>query len=159
MSRFYRTSEDLGAAHSWAVGDIAEAAHDITVGLFQSKVLVPEGARLVVCGPSGNGLYPIAVHREDDEHLTLDVSASNLRRPNGQVEAQRSGNKGNNSVRTQYRKYRVIFSETVIVEMEGDEHFDDDIVERGIETAGDFPNTIITEIHGTDMRKSPNDQT
>lgn len=76
----------FAATHGWAVGDIAEAAHDITIGLFQSKVLVPEGARLVICGSSGNGLHPIAVHREDDEHLTLAVSASNLRRPNDRTE-------------------------------------------------------------------------
>lgn len=72
----------LAATHGWAVGDIAEAAHDITAGLFQSEVLVTEGTRLVVRGPSGNALHPIAVSKESDANYHLAVSVSNLRRPN-----------------------------------------------------------------------------
>lgn len=40
-------------------------------------------------------------------------------------------------------KYRVELRETVTVEMEGDDHCDDDIMERAIEKAGDFPNATI----------------
>lgn len=65
----------------WAIGCIAEAAHDITAGICQPKVLVPEGSRLVVLGPSGNKLHPIAVSKENDESFVLAVSASSLRQP------------------------------------------------------------------------------
>lgn len=68
-------------ACGYAAGDTVEAAHDITSGLHQSQVLATEGTRLLVLGPSGNALHPIAVAKEQDRHYIFAVSDSNLRRP------------------------------------------------------------------------------
>lgn len=64
----------------WIVGETAEAAHDITTGLFQAEVIVKEGALLKIVGPSGNKLHPIAVSKFTDQHFTFAVSPSNIRK-------------------------------------------------------------------------------
>lgn len=61
-------------------GEVVEASSDITTGLLQSDVIVPVGTRLVVRGPSGNALHPIAVAKESDEHFGFAASARDLRK-------------------------------------------------------------------------------
>ena len=45
-------------------------------------------------------------------------------------------------------KYRVEFNTTVEVELPGKDYSDDEIIDKAIEKAGDFPNATIHELKG-----------
>jgi hypothetical protein len=62
------------------IGELVEAATDITTGFMSSKVLCETGIRLKVIGSSGNAIHPIAVSREDDDSWVIAVSSRDIRR-------------------------------------------------------------------------------
>jgi hypothetical protein len=61
------------------VGDIVVAVGDITAGFMSTSLVVKDGTKLVVCGPSGNGLHPICVCKWDDVNYKFAVSSSDIR--------------------------------------------------------------------------------